>query len=221
MNLLKNNSEFSGSPHGAVTWLARGIEIDESAVVLLKDKRALTPSATETQRLGVARRAERLSADVSKFISDSFAYGRTALQDDDLPDDKGIHGDDEDKIQAPFVDGAAEDFKFPILPLPSGIEPTTCKELQLSDLVTQELRLRVGQANDALHAIRLAIAEISVLFRTEVRHAANQASATRAWGKVHQVDNLLSRHVAIYKRCRIALVSLGADSQLLRRYRPI
>ena len=74
--------------------------------------------------------------------------------------------------------------------------------LGLLIMVDQELRLREGQANDALHELRVLLAHKAVIFWTDVRHAGTYNMTTRAWGKVGSVDVRVQRHAAIYCWCR-------------------
>ncbi|KAF9228573.1 hypothetical protein BS17DRAFT_691138 [Gyrodon lividus] len=46
-----------------------------------------------------------------------------------------------------------------------------CKDFGIDWLAEEELKLRKGQANDCLHHLRMAWAEKSVLFLTELWHA--------------------------------------------------
>ncbi|KIJ16604.1 hypothetical protein PAXINDRAFT_74872, partial [Paxillus involutus ATCC 200175] len=107
------------------------------------------------------------------------------------------------------------------LPLPSSLGRRNCNEHGLAALADLELQLRIGQVNDTLHSIHFTLADKAVLFRTEVRHASNQSANTRAWGKVHQADTVLSRHAQIYKKCRKVMIALEADEILLERYKPL
>jgi hypothetical protein len=52
--------------------------------------------------------------------------------------------------------------------LPSSLELTDLHRFGLMDLATQELKLRKGQANDALDKLRLALGHKALLFRTHV-----------------------------------------------------
>jgi hypothetical protein len=85
-------------------------------------------------------------------------------------------------------------------------------------LLWQELRLHTGQANDAFHEVRIALANKAMLFRTDVHHASSYATTSRAWERVNAVDAVLSKHAAIYRRCRRAMVNLGVDEDVLTRY---
>jgi hypothetical protein len=55
-----------------------------------------------------------------------------------------------------------------LLFLPSSVELTDLHRFGLMNLATQELKLRKGQANDALDKLRLALGHKALLFRTQV-----------------------------------------------------
>ncbi|KAG2139258.1 hypothetical protein DEU56DRAFT_755571 [Suillus clintonianus] len=110
-----------------------------------------------------------------------------------LSDNADRSDDEEDDVPVEFNPETV------VIPLPSNIGVERCAEWGVADLVLQEISLREGQANDALHAIRVNLADKAVLFRTTVRSAKSQARSTRAWAQ---------------------LISLGADD-LLTKYRPL
>ncbi|KAG1908948.1 uncharacterized protein F5891DRAFT_1180522 [Suillus fuscotomentosus] len=92
-----------------------------------------------------------------------------------------------------------------VIPLPSNLGQDTCTAIGINDLAKQELILRQGQANDALHNIRVYLADKVVIFRKTV----------------HSVDRAVSIQASIYLKCRKQLCSLGADDALLWRYQPL
>ena len=59
----------------------------------------------------------------------------------------------------------------PILPLPSALGRSTCDTYGIGGLADQELCLQIGQANDALHAIHLVLADKAILFRNDLHGA--------------------------------------------------
>ncbi|KAG1859084.1 hypothetical protein C8R48DRAFT_748627 [Suillus tomentosus] len=105
-----------------------------------------------------------------------------------------------------------------VIPLLSNIGIERCAEWGIADLVLQEISLREGQANDALHAVRTNLADKAVLFHTTVRSAKSQAWSTRAWARVHSVGRVLNLNTQIYTKCWKQLINLGADD-LLMKYR--
>ncbi|THH10995.1 hypothetical protein EW146_g8191 [Bondarzewia mesenterica] len=62
--------------------------------------------------------------------------------------------------------------------LPSMLGLARCTELGLEEMAKQELELRKGQANDALHHICISVAQKSFLFRSSVRQANSQKKKT-------------------------------------------
>jgi hypothetical protein len=105
------------------------------------------------------------------------------------------------------------------LPLPSVLGLDKCKELGLIEFAKKEQRLREGQANDALHAIRLALGYKALLFRTEVRAASSQIKTTRAWKHVTAVETSVKQHSGIYRNARHCMVRLGASEPLLDHFK--
>jgi len=106
--------------------------------------------------------------------------------------------------------------------LPSSIGLEKCIELKLADLVAIERALREGQANDALHDIRILIAEKSFAFRKKLRHSKSKVDKTRSWDAIHTTDKRLTAKQLIYRQARIALLKLGAPADMMdRSYREL
>lgn len=208
--------KIGNNQKGAATWLAKGLKIQEAQIALGRDIKGIGPRATDLKKLAVVRRAERLSNDISAFLSEAPAY-LTAGYDDDRPTESSDRESQPDNMQPDdeFIDQRPEET---VLPLPSNLGLEKCKCLGAEGLASLELELRAGQANDALHEIRLALADKAVLFRTDVRHSKSQAMSTRAWGKVHAVEAIVTRHSDIYRACRSAMMALGAGTDVMERY---
>jgi hypothetical protein len=85
--------------------------------------------------------------------------------------------------------------------------------------VGQELKLRIGQANEALHNIRIALVDKALLFRTVIRHHRSQGRSTRAWTQVHAIEKTALINSKIYKRAREQMVELKADEEILSKYK--
>ena len=90
---------------------------------------------------------------------------------------------------------------------PSGFEG-------LSHLKETERRLRVGQADEVLEAIRTNIGHKSYLFRARVRLATSTADKTRGYSSVKAVNRVLKKNSKIYAFCRWSLSRLGASKDL-------
>ncbi|KAG1888335.1 hypothetical protein F4604DRAFT_1877431 [Suillus subluteus] len=193
--------------HGAATWLASGITLEEAQVALLIDVKKLGRWPTDAQKLAIAQRRDRLQGQIDEFVKLDSAG--SSSDDPDWPDD-------EDRYDT-LVKFTPETL---VIPLPSNIGIERCAEWGVADLVLQEISLREGQANDTLHAIRVNLADKAVLFCTTVRSAKSQARSTCAWARVHSVDKILHLNVQMYSKCCSQLVHLGADD-LLVKLRPL
>lgn len=216
---------------GAATWLATGLTIEESQISLCKDVRSLRMHPTDMQLLRVARCRDKLHTQITSFLEMSPTYLGVGVNvnDPDCPvtvcnslDDCEDYSDfDED--QNPDLDVHNASIFQPeltVIPLPSNIGAVRCRELGLTNLIKEEIALREGQANDALHAIRVHLGDKAVLFRNTVRSAKSQASSTRAWTRVRSVETAVNLHARIYSKCRSQLAKLP-DHDLLKKYLPL
>jgi hypothetical protein len=103
--------------------------------------------------------------------------------------------------------------------LPSRHGHQRCRRLGVGHLVQQELQLRLGQANEALHHIRVALGHKAALFRTSIRHNKSQSRATRAWDHVKAVEHTAALNRRIYNRARKQMSLLGAEQRVLDKYK--
>ena len=103
--------------------------------------------------------------------------------------------------------------------LPSSFTKPERAQLGLKQVAEIETELREGQANDALEALQSALAEKSLRFRTEVKPAKSQKTATRAWDS--KADKQIHGAVQCYHLARNALEGLGAPRELLNQYQEI
>ena len=134
--------------------------------------------------------------------------------DTDAQWDHDSDSEDRGTNPTPPSDTAAPESE--VLPLPSAITKGR-NEHQAG----QELLLRQGQANDALHAIRIKISHKAGLFRGAVRAANSQKARTRAWDDVIAAEGVVQQHARVYSRARDAMIKLGAGPELLTRYQPL
>jgi hypothetical protein len=105
--------------------------------------------------------------------------------------------------------------------MPSALGKTVIDGYDLGVLASQEIELRVGQANDALADLRVELGHKALLFRTKVRYTKNTKGKTRAWKEVIKSSMEVMKHVRCYERARRALVKLGADNEILQKYQDI
>ena len=98
--------------------------------------------------------------------------------------------------------------------LPSRISQTDREKQGLIEMGRQEASLRIGQINDALQGLRVALGEKSIMLQTRVRNADSQHQMTRAWAGVTRLEAQVQKYVKRYQQARKALASLDAlDAQ--------
>jgi hypothetical protein len=74
------------------------------------------------------------------------------------------------------------------LPLPSHVGIRLCRELGLSQIASQEVELRKGQAHECLHQLKLALGLKSALFRKTIRLPKSQKTKTRGHTAVRNIE---------------------------------
>ncbi|KAF8548652.1 hypothetical protein OG21DRAFT_1526358 [Imleria badia] len=204
VELLTSQPSSEESYGHVTTWLARGLKIEEAQMSLARDMRKLGVRATDLQRLALARRADQLSTEIVGFLAEALAY----LRDD------GFYFD---FLHCMWRRNCLL-MSWMEMTIPEMTRMQIALEPGWERLQTLELRLWMGQANDALHEIRLVLANKAILFWTDVQHVVSHARSTQAWSKVHVVDAMLGKHAAVYRCCRKAMLKLGADQATLSRY---
>ncbi|KAI5996974.1 hypothetical protein EDD15DRAFT_2364439 [Pisolithus albus] len=236
---LLEKSPQQGVHHGAASWITRGLAIEEAEIILNIYRKDSGPNSSELKRLTIARRAEKLSAERSRFIEDGRIYlrvddefgqsdecegtsdpmsGQDTLDDEDVLSNDGYS---DSSLVEVFGRASCDDPTSSCIPLPSKFGSAYCKANKLHRLVEMELELHVGQANDALHGLRLALADKAVIFRGVVRPATNYSMRTRAWQMVHSIDTSVKQCAAIYRKCRLAMIALGAGPDILDCYQEL
>lgn len=183
----------------------------------------------QQQRQRLHSRIDTFSSEVSTFLT---AVTIDEEADTDEVDNMGpgswSSGSSEAESNPPSIaesatmdDGATIYPENLVLNLPSCLGRNWCSEPGNAKIASQELQLRQGQANEALHQIRIALGKKSFMYRTSVRNANSQQKKTRAWRNIHSVDAVVRLQATIYRSARSAMVSLGASDELLARYRKL
>ena len=113
-------------------------------------------------------------------------------EDPDVAKDMYVVEEPEDEIQPEQIP----------LQMPSAFGHDHLEAEQKTVLGQQELRLREGQANDALHRIRINIGLKSVVFQTRVHQADSQQKKTRAWKEVQGIAKAITEQARIYTQAR-------------------
>lgn len=123
--------------------------------------------------------------------------------------------DDEEPLQNQVIP------ETEVLLMPSSLSPFIIRRLKLEHLMDLELKMRIGQLNDSLDGLMLALCTQGLLLRTKVRNASGTKTKTRAFNEVTKVRREVESHVRSYRRARKALHALSIDTDLLNRYPPI
>ncbi|KAG2148165.1 uncharacterized protein EDB93DRAFT_1240507 [Suillus bovinus] len=197
------------SRRGAATWLATGLTIEESQIALSRDVKRLGKHPTDIQLLRVARLRDKLQTRISSFLKMAPTYLGFGV-DVDEPDPP---------VDMPHHTSLFQP-ELTVIPLPSNLRMDKCNALDLTNLMKEETALHEGQANDALHAIRVHLGDKAVIFQTTVQSAKSQASSTRAWTQVRLVEAAVNLNARIYSKCRSQLAKLP-DHELLMKYLPL
>ncbi|KIM50374.1 hypothetical protein SCLCIDRAFT_145643, partial [Scleroderma citrinum Foug A] len=150
---------------GSATWLAKALKVEEAQIMLAIDAHQANTSGMENQQLSIARQWDQLQSQLDGLVVSAARFLGKDWEDEMLTEIASNITQDYE-IENPF--GNVESI---LPPLPSYIGVEWLQELGLEILVDQELSLRQGQANDCLHEIRLALADKSIIFQQDVRHA--------------------------------------------------
>jgi hypothetical protein len=92
--------------------------------------------------------------------------------------------------------------------LPSSLGWEWCVRNNAQSLAEKEAKLRIAQASDAIHSMRLALGFKSALFRGQVRPANTQRTKTRAWDAIHSVDATVHHHARNYSMAQEAYLKI-------------
>ena len=106
------------------------------------------------------------------------------------------------------------------IPLPSRFGSDACRTY-LKPLAEIELALRRAQANDALHNLRLEIAQKSFLYRRKIRRSATNANhkrRLRSRADVVAVSSSIDLWSKIYMSAHSTMKTLGASTDTLHKY---
>lgn len=200
------------------------IAVDHSPrISLLRLARKVGKTAKKNQDKSLMDKRKRLQAKIDAFIREGRQYlgvvestPESAIEPGwyDVDEADGDAGLPADTVQHP--DTSAVYAEQVSLPLPSSFGPDMC-DGSLRRLAVCEAKLREGQANDALHGLRVAIAKKSFIARTKLRPNAptsNYVKRLRSYGDTHVAQISIDHAAKIYSTARHALTILGASDVL-------
>lgn len=115
---------------------------------------------TESQQLDIARRWERLQGEINRWLAQCLRFLGDGIGDGNIQ----VMEDELFMLEEEEIDETADKFRLfepkkTVLPMPSILGPARCSELGAADMIHQELALWEGQENDALHNIRVHLAD--------------------------------------------------------------
>lgn len=149
----------------------------------------------------------------------------------DIPESED-QDDWEDTFSDPESEEESEDGNI-FLVAPERIDPAQCPErsiifvpsafghLQASQFLEQEQSLRIGQANDALQGLRLALSQKAFLFREGLRNATSKVKRNRSWDQIHAIDSTARHHARVYTLARKRLLSLETPADIMASYQQL
>lgn len=203
---------------------------------LRSEVRAGRKARTVDQDLAINKKRHALEVRIEKHQDDAEKYfspeSVEALSDTptDLPgvDWEGSDSGDDEEGETDGPPGFTFSAPLPTITeslpeerqimLPSVLGHLKCVELGHIKLAQKELKLREGQANDALHSIRMVIGEKSFRFRKQLRNATSKTQKTRSWDFIHNANYKLTQHRLIYSQARRAMIALNAPPEMLEKY---
>ena len=147
-------------------------------VMLLSSVKKLRKDVSPKQLADIDNRRVTLTKHIDEFLAKT-PYGYDF--DDDtrghhLQRDKWSTEGDDGEVNDEFGDEAPE---TTVLPLPSSFKPNERATRGITPyMVTTELQIRLGQADETLHEIRTIVGHKSFVFRKELRQSRGQKSST-------------------------------------------
>ena len=139
LDLISKQQPAPSTLQSAATWLSRGLCIEEASITLKMDRKMSGPNSTELHRLALAHRAEHLSVDIQKFLSEASTFLRNAVTDmEEVHGNMESKGEDEGDL---IKDCYILSLSSLTLPLPSTLGRASCDQYGIVELADQDLLL--------------------------------------------------------------------------------
>ncbi|KAG1765465.1 hypothetical protein EV702DRAFT_1051002 [Suillus placidus] len=185
VQLLEEGNAYNAAPsHRSVaTWISMGLVIDVAQIALL--------------------------IEIDGFAWSAVMHLREGFDADDDPDNLNVDIlDDFDDDPADFAeisDTWTNSSELTAIPLPSNLGVDRCRHCMAEDLIPLEMLLHEGQANDALHNLRIHLCNKAILFQTTVT----------------LVQQAVSLYSSIYTKTRKQMMQLELGKDQLQKYKPL
>ena len=176
----------------------------------------------EDTQIEVDRLRQSLTSELFKLESHPGVVRLADTAGVELTNDNPADFDDLDaEPDGPEPDSHAESGRNEdvILPERRQIVLPSTHMLDNRSLCKEELRLRIKQATRYLSAIREGVAEKSFQYAHVMRMVASKAMETRSRGVIARINDRIAFGCRVYSRARAAMVRLGADNQVLHKFR--
>lgn len=242
---VEEEDEGTVLPAGTAAWISYGLKIEEEQCVVrydwdvyqltflfhriailkqLRDDKG--EPCTPEGKLSLQSKRRRLQKKIDRFIKESSHYlcgsqslPATIISSDWFDEEEDIDEDVDGGLGD--VDAPAEVGLFPesvSIPLPSSFGAQACRGI-LREVARCECKLREGQANDALHNVRVAIARKSFHCRTRVRNNAptsGYSKRLRSYGETAVIQTSINLSAKIYSTARSAIQLIDPECDILR-----
>ncbi|TFY54792.1 hypothetical protein EVJ58_g8650 [Rhodofomes roseus] len=234
--LLEQEEGRTKANPGLASWLAEGLALQEQQLTVAALARRVKSDSLLTEQLQLVNRRNRLQRGIDSFTKQAATFWKDGAdsdddeeetddepeaaytgkdwadvaEDPDVTDDMVVIEDPDDETQPESVP----------LRLPSTIGHEKLANMNKRALGEQELRLREGQANDALHRLRMAIGLKSMVYVTQVRPANSQRMQTRAFKEAQNVEKVItewSRVFTLARRNMIPLVMTVGEGEAMEK----
>jgi hypothetical protein len=116
-------------------------------------------------------------------------------------DEDALDEDENIFITPTLTSGPDDPEKTPIC-LPSHFHVDTFSDRSMRTFVKQEIKLREGQANDALQGLRLCLSRKSVLYRMGLRPQKTKKGKARPRQDISEADANVRHFARVYTRAR-------------------
>ncbi|KAI6117514.1 hypothetical protein EV401DRAFT_2072574 [Pisolithus croceorrhizus] len=165
LQLMRNPKSPSGSG-GSVTWLAKGISIEDSQDQLRFELQQLPNPMSTSQEVKISEKRQRLSARIEKFHSNGQEFFKAFCgKEEEEEEDREFWDEDEGYWGVPEEEVEEVAYELMSIWMPSSIGSAKLTELGLVDLLKEERELRIGQANDCLDQLRTDLGNKAMLYQ--------------------------------------------------------
>lgn len=189
--------------------------------------RSLGDKPTTAEKIEVSKRRGKLKARIAEHQKNARHFLKLTEEEEnheqfDFEEEEVVVDGEDNDDDNPFITNNSyldiADIECFAISLPSSLTPTVRQERSLAKATQAELNLRVGQCNDALQAIRMAVGKKAFVYITKVRNAQGKKGKTKSYDEVKLAVKSLRHQAQLYRSSRKTLVLLGADADIREKY---